>query len=175
VHADQIDLDRWAAALVDVQLRHRRERSSIVTRHAFWLIAVLWLALAVLIKDLWFLVPAGLTLAAAIGAWVWNRRLAGRIATELRALPAASEPFTFLATGRGTSSTAPSGSDELSWSRYRGAALLDDLVALELDDGTLRLLPVVSLAADVPASEAVTTMTTWIEAATSRQRGMDDG
>lgn len=147
-----------------------------MTRQAFWLIAVLWLALAVLIKDLWFLIPAALTLAAAIGARVWNRRLPSRITAELRARPAASEPFTFLATRRGTSSTAPSGSDELSWSRYRGAVLLDELIALELELelGSLRVLPVVSLGSEVPASEAVATMTTWIEAAFAQSSGMDD-
>lgn len=171
VHADQIDLDRWASAVVEFRLRRLRERSSFVTRNAFWLIALLWLALGVSTSEPWFVVPAVLTVAAAVGAMIWNRSLPRRLAARMRAVPAASEPFTFTAAASGTTSTAPSGSDELSWSRYRSAVLLDDLIALELIDGNLRLLPLVSLVPSIAPPEAVAMMATWIDQATAQPSG----
>lgn len=171
VRADQIDLDRWASAVVEFRLRRLRERSSFVTRNAFWLIAVLWLALGVSTSEPWFLVPAVVTVAAAVGAMIWNRSLPRRLAARLRAVPAASEPFTFVAAAGGTTSTAPSASDELSWSRYRTAVALDDLIALELVDGNLRLLPVGSLVSPITPTEAVEVMATWIDQATTQPGG----
>jgi hypothetical protein len=162
VSAALIDLDRWGTAFVEVSLRLRKEQASVVSRRARWLVAALLIVLVLLTREPVVFVSLALALATTGGAVLWNRGAARRMSKKLRALPAASEPFTFVASVHGTQSRSASGSEELSWSRYQSVFRHDDLIVFVLDTGALRFLPIAALAPRCSADEAVRTAVGWL-------------
>jgi hypothetical protein len=168
VGADLIDLEHLARRHVALRVKKQDERLSTVTRFGIWPVLVV----GVLVIGITTSVPmaigaAVVALVTGMGARRWNRGAAKRLAARLRDLPAASEPFTFRADVHGTHGHSKSSSEDLSWSRYRSVQLDDDLVALELDTGMMRLLPTAGLVSGQPVTVAVDTISGWIGAARS--------
>lgn len=162
-----IDLDAWASAYVKVRLRAQDRGRRSATRWGSW--PVVAVAVLVILATASSSIELALSLLVwlaliVIGARLWNRGAARRLARKLRAIPAASEPFTFTADRTGTHSVAESGSDHLAWSRYREALVVDDLYALVLDTDVVRFLPRPALASDQSPAEVVATLTAWISA-----------
>jgi hypothetical protein len=166
VGADQIDLDHWARTFVALEVQRKDERVGQVTRFGIWpvyaVLAVVAVVLATTGAPLGAVVMVGFAVAAGLGARLWNRGAADRLARRLHALPAASEPFTFRADASGTHSDSASGSEQLVWSRYRSVEVVADLVALRLDTDMVRLLPSAALVPPRTAPEAVEAIRAWI-------------
>lgn len=168
VSGDLIDLDHWARRFIAIRVGQKEGERSAFVRYGYWPI----MALTVVVVG----ATSSVALAAAstvflvvvfAGARLWNRTAAKRLAKRLHALPAASEPFTFRATPRGTHSQSESASEDLTWSRYKSVQLDDDLVVLTHDTNMIRLLPIGGLTSGQPASAAVDAIGDWIEMARS--------
>lgn len=172
VGADLIDLDHWAASYVT--LRAQEQRSE-VTRFGVWPVvavaAVTILVVGLTSSPTMVIAPAALLLAVIGGVWLWNRRAGHRLAGQLRAMPAASEGFTFVADARGTRGQGPSSSEEMAWTRYRTVQLHEGLVALTRDNGSILFVPAAALVGASSADDAIAAMTTWIDAARAAVSG----
>lgn len=158
VTIDQIDADRWARAVVNA-LQGGKESRDQATRWGTWPALLLAFVLLVAVAALtggWMLVAGLVPVVVFLGLlFLLNRQSVDRIAKQIRSTPSALEPFTLSADQFGTRSESPSGSDQLAWNRYRDVFLDDDLVALTLDDKTVRILPMATLSSGHTAAEAV--------------------
>jgi hypothetical protein len=166
VGAELIDLDRWAQSSVDLRVQAKSKAQSNVTRFGFWPVAGLVIVIAALSSG--WVIAVGLAVWIALvflGARLWNHGAARRLAKRLHAVPAASEPFTFRADAEGTHGQSESGSSELRWSRYTAVQRHDELVVLTQDADSMLFLPAAGLLSGQAASTAVTTISSWIEAA----------
>lgn len=168
VGRDLIDLDHWARTYVALRIGEKESERSALVRYGYWPITAL---VAVVIGA-----TSSVALAAAlalfvavvfVGARLWNRGAATRLAKQLHSLPAASEPFVFRADPGGTHGQSITAAEELSWSRYEAARLHDDLVVLTRDTGALLFLPAGGLGAGQQPAAAVRAISGWIDAADS--------
>lgn len=167
VEPHQIDLDRWAKAVLRA-ISAGAEGAPTVVRWWTWpAIAVLAVALVALVGS-WTvatgLLPVLLFFGVLVALKLTSER---RLAKQLRSVPSASLGFTFVADATGTSRTGPGGSDELPWTRYRAARLDGDIVTLLLDNNTVTVLPVVALAGTDPPDAVVARLEGWIAAGRS--------
>lgn len=170
VGEDLIDLDHWARSFVALRVEEKESERSAFVRYGYWpIMALVVLVVGATASVRMALVMAVSILAAFGGAKLWNRTAATRLAKRLRKLPVASEPFTFRASVHGTHSQSGSGSETLSWSRYKSVRMFDDLVVLTHDTNVMRLLPIRGLTAGQQASAAVEAISGWIEAARSTE------
>lgn len=168
VGPDLIDLDQWAHTYVALRLEENESDRSAFSRYGYWPITALVVIVLGVTSSVEMAVALAVFVAAAFGgAKLWNRSAATRLAKRLHNLPAASEPFTFRAGPNGTHSESESGSEKLSWSRYKSARIFDDLVVLTHDTNVMRLLPIRGLASGQSAPAAVDAIGGWIEAARS--------
>ncbi len=168
VGRDLIDLDHWAQTYIALRLEQRQSERSAFVRYGYWLIMALGVIVMGAMSSVGMAVALVVLLVAVFGgAKLWNRSAATRLARRLHNLAAASEPFTFRATRSGTHCESESGSENLSWSRYKSARIFDDLVVLTHDTNVMRLLPIRALTSGQQASAAVGTINRWIEAARS--------
>lgn len=171
VGQELIDLDHWAQVSVALRVEEQERDHSAFVRYGYWPIT----ALVVLVVGATSSLATAVTVAVFVvgafgGVKLWNRSAATRLAKRLHGLPAASEPFTFRAGPSGTHSESASGSETLSWSRYRSARIVDDLVVLTLDANMVPLLPIRGLTSGQEAAAAVDTIGRWIEMARSADR-----
>jgi hypothetical protein len=165
VGSDQIDFDQWARAMVRAVEAGEGDSGGSITRWGILLAVVVAILIVILTGPSGALVIV-LPTTAIVGGLV-ALRVTGtkRLAERLRSIPSASEPFTFVADHIGTRSIGESGSDHLSWRRYKRAALDGDLIVLTLDNDTVRILPVAALVSSPEPSIAVSTIRNWIDAA----------
>jgi hypothetical protein len=177
VTAEQIDLDHWARSVIALHADGKGERLSQVTRFGIWPLYAVW-GVVLLVLALSSVVAAIITIVVAgsgiVGARLWNRGAGRRLARRLRALPAASEPFTFHADTTGTGSRSASAAEELAWSNYRSVEQRDDLVALRLQNGVIRLLPIAALTPPHDPTAALQAMARWIGAANADTSASSD-
>jgi hypothetical protein len=168
VGQDLIDLDHWAQTYIALRVEDKEGERSAFFRYGYWPIMALVVIVIGATSSVGMAVALAVFLVAVFGgAKLWNRSAATRLAKRLHNLPAASEPFTFRATPSGTHSHSESGSENLSWSRYKSARIFDDLVVLTHDTNVMRLLPVRGLASGHEPSAAVDAIGGWIEMARS--------
>jgi hypothetical protein len=163
VGSDLIDLDHWARSYVAVRVEEKQGERPRFVRYGFWPIMATLVVVVGATDSIGRAAACAFFLALAfVGAKLWNRSAASRLARRLRGLPAASEPFTFRADSRGTESRSASGSEHLAWSRYQSVRTYDDFVVLNLDVNLMRLLPIGGLVSGQPASAAVDVIAGWI-------------
>lgn len=168
VGQDLIDLDHWAQTYIVLRVEEKESERSAFFRYGYWPIMALVVIVIGATSSVGMAVALAVFLVAVFGgAKLWNRSAATRLARRLHNLPAASEPFTFRAGPSGTHSESESGSESLSWSRYKSARIFDDLVVLTHDTNVMRLLPIRALASGQEASAAVDAIGGWIEMARS--------
>jgi hypothetical protein len=168
VGQDLIDLDHWAQTYTALRVEEKESERSAFFRYGYWPIMALVVIVIGATSSVGMAVALAVVLVAVFGgAKLWNRSAATRLAERLHNLPAASEPFTFRAGPSGTHSASESGSENLSWSRYKSAHVFDDLVVLTHDTNVMRLLPIRALTAGQQASGAVDKIGGWIEIARS--------
>jgi hypothetical protein len=171
VGPDLIDLDHWARSYVAIRVAQKQDERSAFQRYGFWpIMALVVIVVGTTSSVALAAIPVVVGALGFVGAKLWNRRAAARLATRLRDLPAASEPFTFRAGPNGTESHSASGSEALSWARYTSARIVGDLLVLTLDTKVVRLLPMRALASGQQAQDALATIGAWIERARSGQR-----
>lgn len=164
-----IDLDHWARSYVAVRVAEKERQLSTFVRIGYLPItALVVLVIGLTSSATRAALMAGFVAVVLVGARLWNRGAAARLATRLHGLPAASEPFTFRADPSGTHSRSASGSEQLTWSRYRSVRIHDDLFVLTHDTDVVRLLPIAGLASDRSADSAVAVIAGWIAAARPR-------
>ena len=166
VRREHIDLDRWAQVVVKATAANAQGDRPPPTRWGTWpalaLVGILVVALAALSSS-WVMLAAFVPALVLVGGLlIASRASAKRLAKRLHATPAASEPFTFVADERGTHDASESGSGDLAWRRYVAAALDDDVIALTLDNTSVRVLPNRSLTSGQAPGEAVDRMARWI-------------
>lgn len=168
VGQDLIDLDHWAQTYIALRVEEKESERSTFFRYGCWPIMALVVIVISATSSVGMAVALTVFLVAVFGgAKLWNRAAATRLAKRLDNLPAASEPFTFRAGPSGTHSERESGSENLSWSRYKSNRIFDDLVVLTHDTNVMRLLPIRGLAAGQQASTAVDNIGGWIQMARS--------
>lgn len=168
VGQDLIDLDHWARTYIALRVEEKESERSVFVRYGYWPIMALVVVVIGATSSVGMAVALAVFLLAVFGgAKLWNRTAATRLAKRLHNLPAASEPFTFRAGPSGTHSESESGSENLSWSRYKSARIFDDLIVLTHDTNVMRLLPIRGLTAGKQAPEAVDAIGGWIEMARS--------
>lgn len=166
VGQDLVHLDHWAQAYIALRVEEKESERSAFLRYGYWPI----MALVVIVIGATSSVGMALALTVVLlavfgGAKLWNRSAATRLAKRLHNLPAASERFTFRAGPSGTHGESASGSESLSWSRYKSARIFGDLIVLTHDTNVMRLLPIRGLTGGQHASAAVDSIGRWIEAA----------
>jgi hypothetical protein len=168
VGQDLIDLDHWAQTYIALRVDEMESERSAFLRYGYWPIMALVVIVIGATSSVWRAVGLAVFLVAVFGGVkLWNRGAATRMAKQLHNLPAASEPFTFQAGPSGTHSESASGSESLSWSRYRSARVFDDLVVLTHDTYVMRLLPIRGLVSGQEPPAAVDAIARWIELARS--------
>ena len=175
VSAEMIDLDRWARVYIDVQRGRTlpgsvREgaRPPFHQRHpipfALGLLAVALAAYLLMGVDSIVSVAVLPFMAFLVVLIAVHATAPGRVARHLRAIPALHESFRFVAGPGGTSAESATGREQLHWSRYEGVMIRDEVVALMLQGGTVRLLPLVGLVGATPPELVLATMDGWIRA-----------
>lgn len=163
VEAAQIDLDHWARSYVALRVQAKKDAQALAWW--FWpLWVVLVVALGILVSPTIAVALPASAVLAFIGARLWNQGAAKRLARRLGRIPAAHEPFTFVADHTGTRSTSASGSDQFAWTRYKAVTLHEDLVVLTQDSGAMRLLPVSGLRSGQAPESVVEVITRWLSA-----------
>lgn len=166
VGTDLIGFDHWARTYIALRVGEKKNERSAFVRYGYWPITALGVVGVGATSSVGLAVAFALFVAVVfVGARLWNRSAATRLAKQLHNLPAASEPFMFRADPRGTHGQSMTAAEDLSWSRYKAARLHDDLVVLTRDTGALLFLPVGGLGPGQQASAVVDTIAGWIEAA----------
>jgi hypothetical protein len=174
VGPEMIDLDRWARVYVRVQRGgtlpgttddgaspplHQRHPAAF----AGCLLVVTIAGMLLVGLDPWS--AAFIPLAVLIAfVTVFQLTAPARVAKQLRSMPAMREPFRFTAGPGGTSCESGSGRDQLLWSRYERAELHDDLLALVMQGGAVRLLPTAGFVGTEPPESVAATIGDWIRA-----------
>ena len=166
VGRDLIDLDQWARVYVALHVEKKESERSAFVRYGYGPIMALLVIVTGATQSVGMAVAWAVFIGAAFGgAKLRNRRAAARLASRLRNLPVASEPFTFRAGPSGTHGESTSGSQTLSWSRYKSVCTFEDLLVLTQDTDVVLLVPERGLASGQSTTAAVAAIRRWIEAA----------
>ena len=163
VRSDQIDLDRWARAVISALSAGKHDPRGALRWWLWPLSGFLAVALGMLTGAWMVVATLGVPLLLGVGLAV-GLKLTGtrRLARQLKGVPSSGEGFTLVADPTGTSRTGPGGSDRLPWRRYRAARLDDDVITLLLDNKTVTVLPIVALESAHEPGDAVALINDWI-------------
>jgi len=130
--------------------------------------ALLFIALGLLQGPRFLILGLAPAFVLVVGLLVLVRRSPRQLARRLRRIPAASEPFTFIAAADGTHSRNPTGSSEVAWVRYKSVTTEGNLLTLMLDTDAVQVVPMAALQLPhFPTDFVVVTIARWISEATS--------
>ena len=170
VRSDQIDLDRWATAVLGAQGAGRGASKDLVRWWTWPAILALVAALAVLLGAEAVVIGFAVPVVVIVGLIVvLNLTSERRLTNQLKRTPSTSEGFTFVADATGTSRSGPAGSDQLPWSRFEIARLDHDVITLLLDNSSVIVLPVAALDSTDAPGDAVAQINEWIHHSRSQR------
>lgn len=163
VRPETTDLDRWARVYFGVLVEAKRQQLRGPFGYGLGLVLLVLVIGGGVAGGFRFagVVVVALLIGvvlAALRTWLAARRLVGLV----RRSPAAKEPSAFVADPTGTNSQSASSAESRTWTRYRSARLVDDLVVLVEDGWRVRILPAGAIVSGQSAPDAVDLMSGWI-------------